>query len=245
MKTTGTETTGANTEVIVREVMQAMTKHEQAEKVNRYRILNQFAKRGEILFTGSSLMEQFPIQELLIDLGLDTVVYNRGIGGFTSDDMLMHMEEQVFGVEPSVIFINIGTNDLADGSHPFEAQMAKLLVNYEKILRQIKERIPKARVYLMAYYPVNETDKVPEWGAELFVNRNNRNLPVANQAVQKLAEKMGYEYIDVNEGLTDERGMLRAEYTIEGIHMYANGYRVVLNNMRKKIGLFEAVPKSV
>jgi len=31
--------------------------------------------------------------------------------------------------------------------------------------------------------------------------------------------------------------MLKAEYTIEGIHMYANGYRVVLENMKKYLGL--------
>ena len=66
----------------------------------------------------------------------------------------------------------------------------------------------------------------------MFGNRNNRNLPVANEAVRKLAEKMGYEYIDVNDGLTDARGMLRAEFTVEGIHMYANGYRVVMQNLK-------------
>ncbi|MCC8101026.1 MAG: GDSL-type esterase/lipase family protein [Clostridiales bacterium] len=231
MKETEMETT-------MREIMQGMMKNEQNQKVDRYRILNILAKKGQILFTGSSLMEQFPIQELLMDLGSDLVIYNRGIGGYTSDDMLAHMEEQVFGTEPSVIFINIGTNDLGDNSQPFEVQLAKMLQNYEEILRQIRERLPQTRVYMMAYYPVNETDKVAEgWGADLFVNRNNRNLPVANAAVKALAEKTGNEYIDVNEGLTDERGMLKVEYTIEGVHMYANGYRVVLDNMKKYLGL--------
>ena len=36
----------------------------------------------------------------------------------------------------------------------------------------------------------------------------------------------------MNEGLTDARGMLKAEFTVEGIHMYANGYRVVMQNLR-------------
>ncbi|MCC8067084.1 MAG: GDSL-type esterase/lipase family protein [Clostridiales bacterium] len=218
--------------------MQEYIRNEQNTKAERFRILNPMTRKGQILFTGSSLMEQFPIQELLTDLGSDLVIYNRGIGGYTSDDMLAHMEEQVFGTEPSVIFINIGTNDLGDNSRPFEEQLAKMLKNYEEILTQIRERLPETKVYMMAYYPVNETDKVPEgWGADLFVNRNNRNLPVANAAVRNLAEKMGNEFIDVNEGLTDERGMLNAEFTIEGVHMYANGYRVVLENMKKYLGL--------
>ncbi len=210
-------------------------KMEQAQKIERYRILNETARKGETLFTGSSLMEQFPIQELLMDAGMTQIIYNRGVGGFTTADMLQNMEEQVFGTEPSRIFINIGTNDISDATRSFEEVLADMLQNYEKILAQIKDRLPEAEVYLMAYYPVNETDKpaAGEWAKTMFANRNNQNLPKANAAVEQLAAKFGYHYIDVNDGLTDERGMLKAEYTIEGVHMYANGYRVVLENLKK------------
>ena len=60
---------------------------------------DRYARKGQILFTGSSLMEQFPINELLMSNGMPQVIYNRGIGGFTTDDMLQHMEEMVFGTE--------------------------------------------------------------------------------------------------------------------------------------------------
>ena len=46
-------------------------------------------------------MEQFPINELLMTNGMRQVIYNRGIGGFTTADMLQHMEEMVFGTKPS------------------------------------------------------------------------------------------------------------------------------------------------
>lgn len=36
------------------------------EKVDKFRILNQYAKKGATLFVGSSLMEGFPINEFLI-----------------------------------------------------------------------------------------------------------------------------------------------------------------------------------
>ena len=203
---------------------------EQQDKLERYRILNRNVQKGEILFTGSSLMEQFPVNELLMTNGMNQVIYNRGIGGFTTTDMLEHMEEMVFGTEPSRIFINIGTNDIGSPDYRLEA----LLERYEEIITRIRERLPEAEITMMAYYPVNETDKVPEteWAGAMFVNRNNRNLPIANEAVKKLAEKMGYHYIDVNAGLCDERGMLRREFTVEGVHMYANGYQVVLKNLK-------------
>ena len=205
-------------------------RREQEEKLDRFRILNQEARKGEILFTGSSLMEQFPIHELMMNDGMDLVIYNRGIGGFTTRDMMEHMEEMVFGTEPSRIFINIGTNDM----NAPDFSQDRLLENYKAILRQIQERLPAAEIDVMAYYPVNEVDKVPDgpWGKTLFVNRTNRTIDRLNQALEKLAEKLGCRFINVNKGLTDENGRLKKEYTIEGVHMYANGYRVVLDNLK-------------
>lgn len=204
---------------------------EQQDKLERFRILNQNVKKGEILFTGSSLMEQFPVNELLMTNGMDQVIYNRGIGGFTTTDMLQHMEEMVFGTEPSRIFINIGTNDIGSPDYQLEA----LLERYEEIIVRIQERLPEAEINMMAYYPVNETDKIPEgeWGKTAFVTRTNENINIANAAVENLAAKKGCRFINVNEGLADERGKLKKEYTIEGIHMYANGYQVVLQNLKK------------
>ncbi len=42
-----------------------------------------------------------------------------------------------------------------------------------------------------------------------------------------------FEYMKMEQAQKIERGMLKAEYTIEGVHMYANGYRVVLENLKR------------
>ena len=213
------------------DIWQEFMQREQQEKLERYRILNRNVRKGEILFTGSSLMEQFPINELLMSNGMNQVIYNRGIGGFTTTDMLQYMEEMVFGTEPCKIFINIGTNDIGSPDY----QLDTLMERYEEIISRIQERLPEAEIIMMAYYPVNETDKVPEgeWGRTAFVTRTNENIAIANEAVERLAAKKGCRFINVNEGLTDERGKLKKEFTIEGIHMYANGYQVVLDNLKK------------
>lgn len=218
----------------IEKIFKANMKREQSEKIAKYNVLNTFAQKGKILFTGSSLMEQFPINELLTTAGMKQIVYNRGVGGFTTDDMLKYMDTQIFDVEPSKIFINIGTNDISNPSVSFETALTHMLCNYTEILTQIQTRLPKTDVYLMAYYPVNETDKVPdgEWGKTLFVNRNNHNIPIANTEIQKLAKTFGFHYINVNAGLTDERDMLKKEYTVEGVHMYANAYQIILKNMK-------------
>lgn len=202
---------------------------QQAERVDKLRILNQYARENQILFTGSSLMEQFPVEELLRDEQIDICIYNRGVSGFTTEDMLANMEEMVFGCKPSKIFINIGTNDI--GAKDYSED--RLIRNYREILTETMNRLPEAAVYVMAYYPVNETEKMPDSvrRAKAFMNRNNANIGKANMRLARLSEELGLRFINVNEGLTDETGKLRKEYTLEGIHMYANAYRIILHNM--------------
>lgn len=210
--------------------MQRFFAGERQKTLKRYQILNQTAEKGKILFTGSSLMEQFPINELLMTNKINLIAYNRGIGGFTSDDMLAHMDEMVFGTEPSVIFINIGTNDIGSADYTLE----HLIGNYEKILDQIKQRLQNVKVFLMAYYPVNDSPEVvtEEWVKRVLSTRTNEAIVAANTAVKDLADRKGCLYIDLNKGLTDEEGRLKKEFTIEGIHMYPNGYRIVLENLK-------------
>ena len=210
------------------EAVELMRK-EQKRKLENFRKLNKTVQKGQILFTGSSLMEMFPAEDFLREDTSSQIIYNRGIGGFVTDDMLQNMNEQILDLEPSAVFINIGTNDISDSSKTFAQVLAHMLANYEKILRQIKDRLPDTKVFTMAFYPVCTTGRENE---PAFINRNNQNLPIANQAVRELAEKTGYCYIDVNDGLADENGMLKEEITIDGIHMDPDGYRIVWNNMK-------------
>ena len=202
------------------------------QKLEMYRHLNKYVKKGQILFTGSSLMEQFPINEILTNHGIDMAIYNRGISGYTIPEMLQSMEEQIFGTEPSVIFINIGTNDISREDETMDA----LREDYRCVLSKIKERLPDTKVYMMAYYPVNTqvAEKVKAWPeAPLAARLRSERLADANEVVRGLAGEFGYEYIEVNDGLTDENGRLRSDLTIDGIHMWPDAYEIIFGNLRR------------
>ena len=202
--------------------------------VTRYRYLNKNAVKGETLFVGSSLMEHFPINEILMSRGLSKVIYNRGISGYTIPELLESMDEQIFDLKPSVIFINIGTNDIShqeETSEIFEA-------DYRKILIQIKDRLPETKVFMMAFYPVNQkvADKVTAWPeAPLAAKLRLERLDKANGIVEKLATEFGYRYINVNEGLFGENGQMLEKYTTDGIHMWPCAYELIFDNMKKYI----------
>jgi lysophospholipase L1-like esterase len=206
------------------EMFMARIASEKKDKVERYRHLNKLVKPHQILFAGSSLMEQFPIYELLMDYDLPYTIYNRGIGGYTTSELLHNMNVCIYDLNPAYIYLNIGTNDLNGPDY----SEARLIERYRNIIEGIYEHLPDVKLYLLAYYPVNPDAADIPFMKETFKFRTNERIRSANRAVEKLAEETGATYIDLNEGITDTDGNLKAEYTIEGMHMYGDGYVPIL-----------------
>ncbi len=195
---------------------------EKEEKINHYRELNRTARRGEIVCAGSSLMEMFPVSQLAQEAGCEKVIYNRGVSGFITDELLENLDVCILDLKPARLFINIGTNDLNDPAVTADDLMKK----YDCILNLVEAALPQTEIYLMAYYPVNY-EAAAEDMKECLRVRNNGRINEANEHVRKLAEKHGKRYIDVNRMLKDEEGRLRAEFTIEGMHINEQGYRAM------------------
>ena len=114
-----------------------------------------------------------------------------------------------------------------------------MLGRYEEIVQQIRKKLPETKLYLLAYYPVNPTVAEDPGLIECFRWRTNERIREASEGVQALARKYGAEFLDLNKHLCDAAGNLKAEYTIEGMHLYANGYRPVMDALLpllRKIG---------
>lgn len=199
------------------------------QKVENYRKQNETAQLGQIVFSGSSLMEGFPINELLAEYGDDTVIYNRGIGGFITDELLEVLDVCVTDLKPRRVFINIGTNDLSNPN----LTIAQVMEKYDTILTRMEEKLPGVEIYLMAYYPINYEVAIEEIKPNLRV-RTNEKINLANEAVKQLAEKHG-KYIDVNDNLKDEYGRLKAEYTFEGMHIKKCGYASIYDDLMRYV----------
>jgi lysophospholipase L1-like esterase len=209
------------------EQLRAMMAKQQEVRTTSYRHLNQYTRKSQIVFAGSSLAEQFPVSEMLQNYDKRYIVYNRGVSGDVTEGLLTRMNECIFDLEPSKLFINIGTNDM---NGP-EYSQDKLMANYEKILRLVHERLPKTKVHLLSYYPVNpDLESVPAMQREMmFKTRTNQSIREANKAVAALAEKLGDTYINLFDILLDDKGRLREDYTQEGMHMWPNAYKVILD----------------
>ena len=204
-------------------------KEEQEKRLEQYRRLNTVARKGQIVFTGSSLMDFFPVNELLQSMNMDLCVYNRGITGYVSAQLLEHVKDLILDLKPSKLFINIGTNDLGRGI------VDELWSNYEEIVKRVQDELPECTIYVLAYYPCNNLDDFglsEEDYRTRFKTRTPESLLRANQELERMADRLGCRYIDVNNGLYDEHGCLRREICMDGVHLYADGYIPVLENLK-------------
>ena len=219
-------------EMNMQEMIRAMLHGEQLRKARNFRTLNVLAQKGGIVFTGSSLMEMFPISELAASAEIRTPIYNRGIGGTTTDDFLREIDAVLLGLQPRKVFINIGTNAMTERVYG-DQWMEHLMRNYEEILRIALRELPGAEIYVMAYYPANLhlPGQTPQQ-QELLRLRTRENLAACNRCLEALAKQYGQHYIDCNAGLTDENGELKQEYTFDGVHMYAEAYGIVFENLK-------------
>lgn len=196
---------------------------EKEQMVKDFHVRNRDAVKGQTVFVGSSLMEMFPVEEWAREADPDApIVYNRGVGGYRTTDLLPILDACVFELSPHKVFINIGTNDLSDASIP----LTEVMQHYDLIITRIEEQLPGVIIYMMAYYPVNSEAASEEMKPCLSI-RTNEKITRANELVKELAGKHGQRYINVNAPLTDEKGRLKAEYTIEGMHINQKGYRAI------------------
>jgi len=131
---------------MTQEILEERSRQEKQWKVESYRHLNRFIRPHQILFAGSSLMEQFPIYELMLDQQLPYTIYNRGIGGTTTFELMENMDACIYDLQPDYIYINIGTNDLNLPDYTEEG----LIERYRTILKGIREHLPEAKIFMMA-----------------------------------------------------------------------------------------------
>lgn len=200
--------------------MQAVLSSTYFARINEFKIYNRFAKPGGIVFLGDSLTQRYP----LADFYPNMPIYNRGIDGDTTLGVLKRLDVSVFALQPSIVVLQIGTNDL---------QVAELapkatIENIQLILSKIKEGLPYVKILLVSLYPVNETpDKLIE---KIVVGpRTNQDLMWMNSHLKTFDH---VEFIDVYPSLCDATGNLEMRYTKEGLHLSLNGYAQVTEKIK-------------
>jgi lysophospholipase L1-like esterase len=200
-----------------------------AAKKNRldsFRRLNPIAKKKGIAFIGDSITEGFPIYEMYHG---EIPVYNRGVGGDTTYELLQKLPQTVYELEPSIVVMLIGTNDLA-----FSSDVSGISGRIEQICQAIIATQPNVRLIVQSVYPINPSDD-PRVIQYLLGSRTNALILELNERIQEMTTRLEIDYVDLHPALKDEHGNLKLEYTTDGLHLNVEGYEAVLQVLQKHL----------
>lgn len=157
---------------------------------------------------------------------------NRGIGGQTTSQMLVRFRADVLALDPDVVVILAGTNDVAGNSGPISPEAV------EDNLASMAE-LAKAhgvRVVLASILPVAD-DKRDGAGQALVrtTDRPPATLRAINAWMSDYARRNGHVYLDYASAVGDASGAFKADLNGDGLHPNAAGYAVMAPLAEKAI----------
>ena len=198
---------------------------EQEKIQTKYRELNQIAViEPDIIFIGDSIVEYFPLQELL---GTTKTIVNRGIRGYQTGLLLDNLDVHLYGDAVDQFVLLIGTNDIGK-----DVPMNEALNNLESVIQTISRDYPLSQIKLVSILPVNEGE---DFKQTVYI-RTNEKIKAWNQAYQDLASAyMQVEFVPVFENLLDQKSQLKSDFTTDGLHLSVSGYQALSNTLKKYI----------
>lgn len=198
---------------------------EQEKIQTKYRELNRISViEPSIIFIGDSIIEYYPLQELL---GTSKTIVNRGIRGYQTGLLLKNLDAHLYDDAVDQIVLLIGTNDIGKNVPMMEA-----LNNLESVIQTISRDYPLSQIKLVSILPVNESENFKQ---TVYI-RTNEKIKEWNQAYQELAlAYMQVEYVSVFDKLLDQEGQLKSDYTTDGLHLSVSGYQTLSKALKDYI----------
>ncbi len=166
-------------------------------------------QNNPIVFLGDSIIEGANWDELF---NYPNII-NRGISGDNTEGVLNRIEE-IVRLQPSKLFIAIGTNDISQG-----LLTEQILNNYRAIIETVQEKSPQTKIFAHSLLPVS----LP---SNSIYAHSNKGILQVNEELIKLCPEKGIEYLNIHPYFSDKDGKLKSDFTNDGLHLLGKGYLV-------------------
>lgn len=176
--------------------------------------------KGEkrVVLMGNSITDGWPGTRP--DFFKDNNLIGRGIGGQTSYQFLLRFREDVINLQPKVVVINYGTNDIAENTGPYDED--KTLGNVCSMVELA--RYHKCKVILTSCLPAGG------FGWRPSIQDSMDKVKSLNERVKAYAKANKIPYVDYFSAMLSEDGTeMNPAYAKDkpGIHPNAEGYKVM------------------
>ena len=134
---------------------------------------------------------------------------NFGIGGDRTQHVLWRLDHgELDGIDPEVVVLLIGTNNLNSDTPP------EIADGVTAIVRKLRDALPNAKVLLLAVFP---RGKSPDTTRE--------RLKAVNARLARLDDGRNVRYLDLGPEFLDADGTLPADVMPDFLHLSRKGYQ--------------------
>jgi len=180
------------------------------------------AGEQRVVFMGNSITESW--------MKLDSVFFgshhyiDRGISGQTTPQMLLRFKQDVIDLQPKVVVILAGTNDIAGNTGPSTLEMIENNLSSMALLAQTAH----IEVILSSVLPVFDYP----WRPGL---QPAEKIVTLNKWIKDFASQHHFYYLDYYSSVVDDRKGMRHDYSEDGVHPNLSGYKVMESLVEKAI----------
>jgi lysophospholipase L1-like esterase len=174
------------------------------------------ATENRVVFFGDSITDIWKLE----DNFPGKPYVNRGIGGQTTPQMLVRFRQDVIDLQPKVVVILAGTNDIAGNTGPMRNE--DIEANYASFAELA--RAHGIKVVYSSILPVHDyTDRAKDF----FAQRPMSRILALNGWLKKYCAENNIVYLDYFSAVVDDKGMLRKDLADDGLHPNAAGYKLM------------------
>lgn len=178
--------------------------------------------KGEerVVFMGDSITDSWKLGEYFPG---QTYV-NRGISGQTTPQMLLRFRADVIDLQPKVVVILAGTNDISGNTGP--TTLAVIEGNLTSMVELAHAN--GINVVIASVLPISDYNKNKDGNPIIrSVQRPPAQILELNGWIKKYCAEKGLVYLDYFTATADEKGFLKEDIANDGLHPNAKGYEIM------------------
>jgi lysophospholipase L1-like esterase len=145
---------------------------------------------------------------------------NRGIGGQTTPQMLVRFRQDVIDLQPKVVVILAGTNDIAGNTGPMRNE--DIETNYASFAE-----LASAHGIRVVYASILPVHNYTEKSKDFFAQRPMSRILELNSWLKDYCAKNKVVYLDYFSAVVDDKGLLKKDLADDGLHPNDAGYKIM------------------
>jgi lysophospholipase L1-like esterase len=189
----------------------------------RYRDANAALKptapgENRVVFFGDSITDIWHLDEYFPG----KPYINRGIGGQTTPQMLVRFRQDVISLQPKVVIILAGTNDVAGNTGPM--RLEDIEADYASLAQLARSN--NIKVIYSSVLPVHSyTERSKDFSAQ----RPLEKILALNRWLKDYCatDSHGCAYLDYFSALVDDKGLMKKDLADDGLHPNVAGYKIM------------------